>query len=130
MKLRRRFIVKNNRKTMSDSRFTRALLLSLGTAPRRKALSMSMAKKLRPHELRNLALAADLELEDAWRVEYFDSDGAGYITIFTGQSAELRARDYYDAIERGTLNTRIADAMLVTAKPVASFLQKRRRRVR
>jgi hypothetical protein len=23
-----------------------------------------------------------LELEDAWRVEYFDSDGAGYIAIF------------------------------------------------
>jgi hypothetical protein len=51
-----------------------------------------MAKKLGPHEPRNLALAADLELEDAWRVEYFDSGGEGYITIFTGQSAELRAR--------------------------------------
>jgi len=43
-----------------------------------------MAKKLRPLEPRNLALAADLELEGAWRVEYFDSDGAGYITIFAG----------------------------------------------
>ena len=87
-----------------------------------------MAKKLGPHEPRNLALAADLELEDAWReledawrVEYFDSDGAGYITIFTGQSAELRARDYYDAIERGALNTRIADAQVMTAKPVVPF---------
>jgi hypothetical protein len=89
-----------------------------------------MAKKLGPHEPRNLALAADLELEDAWRVEYFDSDGAGYITIFTGQSAELRARDYYDAIERGALNTRIADAQVMTAKPVVPFPQKRRRRVR
>jgi hypothetical protein len=91
---------------------------------------MSMAKKLGAHEPRNLALAADLELEDAWRVEYFDSDGAGYITIFTGQSAELRARDYYDAIERGALNTRIADAMVMTAKPVVPFPQKRRRRLR
>jgi len=53
-----------------------------------------------------------------------------WITIFAGQSAELRARDYYDAIERGTLNTRIADAQVVTAKPVISFPQKRRRRVR
>ena len=52
------------------------------------------------------------------RVEYFDSDGAGYITIFAGQSANVRARDYYDAIEHGTLNTRIADAQVVTAKQV------------
>jgi hypothetical protein len=50
-------------------------------------------------------------------VECFDSDGAGYIAIFAGQSAELRARDYYDAIERGALNTRIADAQIVTPKP-------------
>jgi hypothetical protein len=97
---------------------------------KKKSVEDEMAKKLGPHELRDLALAADLELEGAWRVEYFDSDGAGYITIFTGQSAELRARDYYDAIERGTLNTRIADAMVVTAKPVVSLPQKRRRRVR
>jgi hypothetical protein len=60
-----------------------------------------MAKKLRRLEPRDLALAADLELEGSWRVEYLDSDGAGYIAIFAGQSAEVRARDYYDAIERG-----------------------------
>jgi hypothetical protein len=91
---------------------------------------MRWPKKLGPDELRDLALAADLELEGAWRVEYFDGDGIGYITIFAGQSAELRARDYYDAIERGTLNTRIADAQVMTANPVVSFPQKRRRRVR
>jgi hypothetical protein len=89
-----------------------------------------MAKKLRPLEPRNLALAADLEFEDAWRVEYFDSDGAGYIAIFVGQSAEVRARDYYDAIERGALDTRIADAQVVTAKKVVSYPKKRRRSVR
>ena len=89
-----------------------------------------MAQKLRPLEPRNLALAADLELEGAWRVEYFDSDGAGYITIFAGRSAELRARDYYDAIERGALNTRIADAQVVTPKTVVSFSRKRRRSMR
>jgi hypothetical protein len=88
-----------------------------------------MAKKLRPLEPRDLALAADLELEGAWRVEYLDSDGAGYITIFVGQS-EVRARDYYDAIERGALNTRIADAQVVTPEKVVSFPQKRRRPVR
>ena len=62
-----------------------------------------MARKLRPLEPRNLALAADLELEGAWRVvEYFDSDGT----------------------------TRIADAQVVTAKKVVSYPQKRRRPVR
>jgi hypothetical protein len=86
-----------------------------------------MTKKLRRLEPRDLALVADLELEGAWRVEYFDSDGAG---IFAGQSAEVRARDYYDAIERGALNARIADAQIVTPKTVVSFPQKRRRPVR
>jgi hypothetical protein len=71
---------------------------------------------------RNLSLAAELELEGAWRVEYFESDGAGYITIFAGQAAELRARDYYDAIERGVLKTRIADAQIVPAKKVVLLL--------
>jgi hypothetical protein len=52
-------------------------------------------------------------------VEYFDSDGAEYIAIFAGQSAEVRARDYYDALERGA-----------TPKKVVSFPQKRRRPVR
>ena len=89
-----------------------------------------MAKKLRRLEPRDLALVADLELEGAGRVEYFDGDGAGYVAVFAGQSAEVRARDYYDAIERGALKTRIADAEVVTAKKVVSFPQKRRRPVR
>jgi len=42
----------------------------------------------------------------------------------------LRARDYYDAIERGALNTRIADAQVGTTKTVVPFPQKRPRRVR
>jgi hypothetical protein len=42
----------------------------------------------------------------------------------------VRARDYYDAIERGALNTRIADAQVVTPEKVVSFPQKRRRPVR
>jgi len=45
-----------------------------------------------------------------WRVEWFDSDGAGYITIFAGQEAEARAKDYHDAIKDGRLDPRIADA--------------------
>jgi hypothetical protein len=32
-----------------------------------------------------------------WRVEYFDEDGAGYVTIFAGPWAETRARDYFEA---------------------------------
>jgi hypothetical protein len=39
-----------------------------------------------------------------------DSDGAGYITIFAGQQAEARARDYHDAIAEGRLETRIAES--------------------
>jgi hypothetical protein len=88
-----------------------------------------MAKKLRPLEPRDLALAADLELEGAWRVEYFDSDGWLH-HYFRWPVAELRARDYYDAIERGALDTRIADAQVVTAKKVVSYPQKRRRSMR
>ena len=83
-----------------------------------------MAKKLRALEPRDLALAADLE--HAWRVEYVDREGQGYVTIFAGQSAELRARDYYDAIERGALNSRIADAELTTANALVSAPKKRR----
>jgi hypothetical protein len=36
-----------------------------------------------------------------WRVEYFDEDGTPYVTIFAGQEAERRARDYF-----GSLKTR------------------------
>jgi hypothetical protein len=71
-----------------------------------------MAKKQSRLEPRDLALLPDLEFEGAWRVEYFDGTGARYITIFTGQEPERRARDYYDAIERGVIGTRIADAQL------------------
>jgi hypothetical protein len=45
-----------------------------------------------------------------WRVEWFDSDGAGYITVFAGEEAEARAKDYHDAIRDGRLDSRIADA--------------------
>jgi hypothetical protein len=38
------------------------------------------------------------------------SDGAGYITIFAGQEAEARAKDYHNAIKDGRLDSRIADA--------------------
>ena len=91
-----------------------------GTATNNKRCVVNMAKKLRRLEPR----------EGAWRVEYFDGDGAGYVAVFAGQSAEVRARDYYDAIKRGALKTRIADAEVVTAKKVVSFPQKRRRPVR
>jgi hypothetical protein len=39
-----------------------------------------------------------------WRVEYFDDDGGCYVTIFAGPGAELRAREYYDALQSGKLN--------------------------
>src|SRR6266576_1130614 len=41
-----------------------------------------------------------------------------------GGSPGIRAaRDYYDAIERGALNSRIADAELATAKAVVSDVE-------
>jgi hypothetical protein len=59
---------------------------------------------------RDLMVFEDLEEPRAWRVEWFDGDGAGYIAKFAGQSAEERARDYHDAIANGRLGTRIAEA--------------------
>jgi hypothetical protein len=47
-----------------------------------------------------------------WRVECFDDDGACYVTIFGGPGAELRARDYADAVKSGVL-------AVVTAGPAA-----------
>ena len=51
----------------------------------------------------DLALAEDLVIPGEWLVEYFDDDGADYVTIFTGQEAEARARDYRDALKEGRL---------------------------
>jgi hypothetical protein len=60
---------------------------------------------------RGLVVAQDMDNPGyLWRVEWFDSDGAGYITIFAGQEAEARAKDYHDAIRDGRLDSRIADA--------------------
>jgi hypothetical protein len=55
-------------------------------------------------------LVEDLDHPGDWRVEYFDSDGAYYITIFMGRMAEARARDYFEAMTHGGINNRIADA--------------------
>jgi hypothetical protein len=38
-----------------------------------------------------------------WRVEYFDDDGACYVTLFAGPKAEKRARDYFEALKFGRL---------------------------
>jgi hypothetical protein len=45
----------------------------------------------------------DDEEEGAWRVDYFDTDGGCYVTIFLGPQAEQRARAYGDALKAGTL---------------------------
>jgi hypothetical protein len=55
----------------------------------------TLESSLRPLEPRNLALVADLELEGAWRVEYFDSEGASASLIafsIWASSAEIVAR--------------------------------------
>jgi hypothetical protein len=40
-----------------------------------------------------------------WRVEYCDGDGGCYVTIFAGPAAELRAREYYEALKGAKLKT-------------------------
>ena len=62
----------------------------------------------------DLALSEDGEIPGEWLVEYFDDDGAD--TIFTGQEAEARARDYRDALKEGRLGTRIADAKVARSE--------------
>jgi hypothetical protein len=62
---------------------------------------------MKDERLRNLMVFEDLEEPEAWRVEWFDSDGSGYIAKFEGHSAEQRARDYHDAIAKGQLDARI-----------------------
>jgi hypothetical protein len=39
-----------------------------------------------------------------------------YVTIFTGEEAEARARDYRDALKGGRLRTRIADAKVARSE--------------
>ena len=57
---------------------------------------------------RGLILAEDVEHPGLWRIEWFDSAGAVYITVFAGPSAGERARDYHDAIRDGRLRTHLA----------------------
>jgi hypothetical protein len=58
----------------------------------------------------DLALTEAQEISGEWLVEYSDDDGGDYLTIFEGEEAEARARDYRDALKEGRLGTRIADA--------------------
>jgi len=39
-----------------------------------------------------------------WRVEYTDTEGGSYVTIFAGPQAEQRARDYHNALIKGALD--------------------------
>jgi hypothetical protein len=48
---------------------------------------------------------ADRNGADEWRVEYFDSDGGCYVTIFTGPLAQERALDYERALVTETIKT-------------------------
>jgi hypothetical protein len=57
---------------------------------------------------RGLILAEDVEHPGLWRIEWFDSAGAVYITVFAVPSAGERARDYHDAIRDGRLRTHLA----------------------
>jgi hypothetical protein len=44
--------------------------------------------------------------DGAWYVEYFDETGRSYVAVFAGPQTETRARDYFDALRTGRLNTK------------------------
>ena len=84
-----------------------------------------MPKTILPSDepARDLTLIEDEVMRGEWRVEYFDDDGDDYVTIFVGQEAESRARDYRDAIKQGRLGTRIADAKAASSQKGSRVLR-------
>jgi hypothetical protein len=57
----------------------------------------------------DLSISRDPVIASRWRVEWLDNEGAVYITIFAGPSAEERARDFREAVADGRLSARIAE---------------------
>jgi hypothetical protein len=51
----------------------------------------------------DVTVFADRHGNGDWRVEWFDDDGACYVTIFAGEAAEQRARAYFGALKGGAL---------------------------
>lgn len=62
------------------------------------------------HLREDLVLQQDIDDRDVWHVGYLDNDGDIYTVTFVGPVAELRARDYYDALRQGRISDRIKDA--------------------
>jgi hypothetical protein len=52
---------------------------------------------------REVSVHPDCQGGSFWQVEWGDSDGGCYVTIFDGPMAEQRARDYFDALKSGQL---------------------------
>jgi hypothetical protein len=53
--------------------------------------------------IREVTLIEDQAGNGDWRVEYFGTDKASYVTIFTGSDAERRAQDYFQALKTEAL---------------------------
>jgi hypothetical protein len=53
--------------------------------------------------VREVSVHPDCEGGIHWLVEWGDSDGGCYVTVFDGPLAELRARDYFGALIAGRL---------------------------
>ena len=51
----------------------------------------------------DISVFEDRKERGEWRVEYFDDDGAWYVTIFAGPGAQRRAQDYGHALRSGAL---------------------------
>jgi hypothetical protein len=52
---------------------------------------------------REVSVHPDCEGGPHWFVEWGDSDGGCYVTVFDGPMAEQRARDYFAALKAGRL---------------------------
>jgi hypothetical protein len=52
---------------------------------------------------REVSVHPDCEGGSHWLVEWGDSDGGCYVTVFDGPMAEQRAREYFGALKSGRL---------------------------
>jgi hypothetical protein len=53
--------------------------------------------------VRQVTVIEDHSRNGHWYVEYFDADGAPYVTICAGPEAERRARDYLRGRREGAI---------------------------
>jgi hypothetical protein len=81
--------------------FEEVVAANLGTRFTRRASRALRAASA--STMREVSVHPDCEGGIHWLVEWGDSDGGCYVTVFDGPLAELRARDYFGALIAGRL---------------------------